>query len=472
MNYRLFISSIAFIIIIFVSMAGSTGCANIIPPEGGFKDTLPPNLTRVNPRDSSLEFEGNKINFTFDEYVQVDNFQQNVLVSPIPKRAPTATYKLNTVSVRLRDTLEPNTTYTIDFGDAIKDVNESNPMKNFTYVFSTGTSIDSLTFSGNVVLAESGKTDSTLIVILHRSGDDSVLINERPRYMAKLNGKGNFTFRNLPGGTFYVYALKDDARTLRYLNAKQLFAFADSPVVVQSITPRLTLYAYESVKGSATPTTTASASGGRQQSAADKRLKFQTTISGNNHDLLKPFSFVFEKPLRQFDSSKIRFVTDTIYTPVAGYSWTIDSAKKRLTLNYGWQENTLYHFIMEKDFATDTLGHQLLRADTISFLTMKNSEYGQLSLRFRNLDLSKNPVLQFVQSDAVVSSFPLTGPNFSQTLFMPGEYELRILHDTNKNGVWDPGQFFGKHIQPELVKPVSRKINVKANWENQFEIAL
>jgi hypothetical protein len=470
MNYRLFISFAAFILFVSISVVSGPGCANIIPPEGGLRDSLPPVLTKANPRDSTLNFEGNKVILTFDEYIQVDNFQQNVLVSPVAKTPLSHNLKLNTLTVRLRDTLEPNTTYSINFGNSIKDYNEGNVMKDFTYVFSTGPTIDNFTFSGNVIMAETGKTDSTLIVILHRSGIDSAVMKERPRYMAKLDGKGAFTFRNLPAGTFYVYAMKDDARVLRYQGAKQIFAFADSPVVVQQNTPSKTLYAYEGVKTS--PAAPPGSSGGTAQNAADKRLKFQTTISSNKHDLLKKFSFQFEKPLRQFDSTKIHFVTDTLYTPLAGYSWSTDSTKKKVTLNYNWQENTLYHLILERDFATDTLGQKIPRNDTLSFLTMKTDEYGEVSIRFRNLDLSKNPVLQFVQGDAVVSSFPLTAATFTQALFLPGEYELRILNDINKNGIWDPGEFFGKRKQPEIVKPISRKLNIKANWENQFEIAL
>jgi hypothetical protein len=464
MNFRIFISYVALIIIISISVISGSGCANIVPPAGGFRDSLPPLLVKANPPDSSKNFEGNKISFLFDEYVQVDNFQQNVIVSPVPRNQPTHTYRLNTVSVRLKDSMEANTTYSINFGDAIKDVNDGNVMKNFTYVFSTGPVIDSLSFRGNVLLAETGKTDSTLIVILHKNAEDSAISKERPRYMTKLDGKGNFVFHNLPAGTFYVYALKDDSRIFRY-NNKQLFAFADSPVVIQQNTVSKTLYAYIAVKS---PTTSTAAT----QNAADKRLKFQTTIRNNTHDLLQKFSFLFERPLRRFDSAKVRLATDTIYTSVTDYKWSIDSTKKKVTLTYPWQENTLYHLIIEKDFATDSLGQQLLKADTLSFTTMNSTDYGKLSIRFRNIDFSKNPVLQFIQSESVVNSFPLTAATFTQALFLPGEYELRILYDDNKNGIWDPGEFFGKHKQPEIVKPIERRINVKENWDNDFEITL
>jgi hypothetical protein len=88
----------------------------------------------------------------------------------------------------------------------------------------------------------------------------------------------------------------------------------------------------------------------------------------------------------------------------------------------------------------------------------------------RNLDLSKNPVLIFLTNNAIYKSYPLSSTEFSSPLFLPGEYELRILYDENKNGKWDPGQFFGKHQQPEIAKPVGRKITVKPGWQNEFEI--
>ena len=204
---RLFVSSFLFAGLIKLMTMGS-GCATIVPPEGGPRDTLPPVITEARPLDSNVNFTGNRITFTFDEFVRLDNIMQNLLVSPIPRVQPTVTSRLNTVTIRLRDSLEANTTYSLNFGNSIVDVNENNPLSNYTYVFSTGPALDSLRFSGKVLLAETGEIDSTLIVMLHRSPDDSAVINERPRYMAKLNGTGNFTFRNLPPGTFYVYALR------------------------------------------------------------------------------------------------------------------------------------------------------------------------------------------------------------------------------------------------------------------------
>ena len=181
------------------------GCANIIPPQGGPRDTIPPQLIKASPADSTRNFKGTRIIFSFDEFIDLQSIQENLLVSPLPKSNPFVESKLNTVSVRIKDSLESNTTYSLNFGNAIKDYNEGNVIKGFTYVFSTGPYIDSLELHGKVILAETGKTDSTLTVLLHSSADDSAVVNEKPRYITKLDGNGNFASAvQLSGNTISV----------------------------------------------------------------------------------------------------------------------------------------------------------------------------------------------------------------------------------------------------------------------------
>jgi hypothetical protein len=451
------------------------GCANIIPPQGGPRDSLPPRLLKASPGDSTRNFNGNRVTFSFNEFVDLQNPQENLLVSPTPGKNPDISNKLNTVTVKLKDSLEPNTTYSLNFGNAIKDYNEGNVIKEFTYIFSTGNYIDSLELHGKVVLAETGKVDTTLVVLLHTSNADSAVVNERPRYIAKLDGKGNFVFKNLPPKTFYLYALKDEGGTHRYFKDDQLFAFADSPVTTQLKTEPVTLYAYASKPAPLQTIIQSLNTGNKRRTAAesaDKRLKYQTNLINKQQDLQGNFIMTFEQPLRLFDSSKIRLYTDSTFAPVAAYKFEKDSSNRKLQLTVTWKENTLYNIILDKDFAVDSFGRKLLKTDTLSFKTKKLDEYGSLQLKFRNLDLAKNPVLQFITNDFIYKSFPLSSSSFSQSLFLPGEYELRILYDDNKNGKWDPGNFFGKHKQPEIVKLVGRKITVKAAWQNEVEIAL
>jgi Bacterial Ig-like domain len=472
MNYKSLISSAALIIFILISVINGPGCANIIPPQGGPKDSIPPLLIKATPHDSTRNFTPNRITLAFNEFIELQNIQENLIISPTPKINPAVDYKLNSMTIKLKDSLEPNTTYSLNFRDAIKDFSEGNILKGFTYIFSTGAYVDSLELRGKVVLAETGKVDSTLIVMLHTSADDSIVRKEKPRYITMVDGKGNFTFKNLPPKTFYLFALKDESGFRLYQDSKNLFAFADKPVIAQLQPEPITLYAY-ATKQQDKPAAATSNRNKPDAANADKRLRFQNNLVSGQLDLLGNLIFTFEPPLRLFDSSKVHFYTDTTFTPVTTHTFEKDSLNKKIQLNYTWKANTLYHLVLDKDFAEDSAGKKLLRTDTLSFETKKLADYGSLRLRFKNFDSTKNPVLLFITNDAIYKSVPLGNSNeFFQTLFVPGEYELRILFDENKNGKWDPGEFFGKHKQPEIVKPIERKITVKAGLQNEFDIAL
>lgn len=473
MNYKSLISSAVLIIIILISVTSGPGCANIIPPQGGPRDSIPPVLIKATPLDSTRNFTSGRITLSFNEFIEVQNVQENLMVSPIPKNYPAVDYKLNSITVKLKDSLEPNTTYLLNFRDAIKDFSEGNILKGFSYTFSTGNYIDSLELRGNVVLAETGKPDSTLIIMLHTSADDSIVVKEKPRYIARVDAKGSFIFKNLPAKTFYLFALQDESGTHLYLNNKNLFAFADKPVTAKLQPEPVTLYAYATKPTDKSAATGTGPAGNRNKPDAEKRLRYQNNLVSNQLDLLGNLILSFDPPLRSFDSSKVHFFSDTTYTPITEYSFTKDSLNKKIQLNHSWKQNTLYHLVLEKDFAEDSAGKKLLKTDTLSFKTKKLSDYGSLRLRFKNFDASKNPVLLFISNNEIVKSAPLGSSNeFSQTLFAPGEYELRILFDDNKNGTWDPGEFLGKHKQPEIVKSIERKINVKAGLQNEFDIAL
>ena len=442
------------------------GCANMLPPEGGLRDTLPPLLVKATPAYSATNFKGQRLVFVFDEFVDVNNVQQNLLITPLPQAFPDVNNKLRTITVKFRDTLEANTTYTLNFTNAIKDINEGNTVKNLTYVFSTGPALDSLTLRGKVILAETGKIDSTLIVILHKNPKDSVVVSEKPRYVTGLNATGEFSFKNLPAGKFYIYALKNEGGSYRYQSAKQLFAFADSGVTAGSSTP-ITLYAYaEADKPIITINTNPTK---RVRNEVERLRPVPNTLTGSL-DLYDDFTLSFDQPLKDLDTSLVQLTADTVFTPIKGYRILLDSLRKKISIRYNWQQDTKYNLILDKNFAADTLGRKLLKTDTIVFKTKKLSDYGSLRIRFKNLDLSKNPVLQILQNDNIVKSVVLTGNIADIPLINPATYELRILYDRNKNGKWDPGEFFGKHLQPEIAKPIGRTVTVKVNWDNEFDI--
>ncbi len=463
MNIRNFILFIGLgCCIYFISILGSS-CAQIGAVTGGPRDTIPPVLLTSNPPDGTLHFKGNRITFNFDEYVQIPRLQDNLLISPTPKIPPNIDSKFKTITIKIRDTLEPNTTYRYDFGNAVQDLNEGNILKNFTYIFSTGSYIDSLRFSGNVQLAETGKIDTTLYVFLYKDLSDSAVYKHKPKYITRVNNKGDFTFYNLAPATYNVFALKDEGGQRIYNNKDEIFAFADSSIYVADTTKPVDFLAYAEEK-------TLPKTSSIKTVSKDKKLRFTTSISNSSQDLLSPLTVEFSNKLKNFDSLKVE-LTDTLFQPYQSAMVSLDSTGKKVIVKNTWLDNTDYRLIIAKDFATDTLGVALTKSDTIHFKSKKESEYGSIALTFKNLSKYKNPVLQFVSNNEIVGSYPLTSSKWSVKLFKPGDYELRILEDRNKNGVWDPGSYHLK-LQPEKVYSISQKLNIRGDWDNERDIEL
>jgi len=457
--FTLFIVSL-----LYTFAISNTGCGQIGMPTGGPKDSIPPRLVSASPTLNSTNVTGNKITLTFNEYIDLKEPQTNVLISPFPKKNPSVEFKLKTVTVKLRDSLLPNTTYSINFGNAIVDNNEGNPFKDFTYVFSTGDQIDTLTLPGKVLLAETGKADSTLIALLYRNTDDSAVQKRKPDYVAKLGGDGSFSFINLPPGNFNLYALKDGDGGKTYNSKKEIFAFADGAVTVSENTEPVILYASAIEKESAR---TVAAS---KTTAKSKKLVYNLAQGSQSQDLLSPFELSFNSPLKKFDSLKL-ILRDTNFNPIPSTVWTIDSSRTKITLTTKWQEDMQYRLIMDTTALSDSADNHLTKADTIRFTTKQQSDYGNVVLRFSNLDLAKHPVLQFVQGEEIKKSYPLTALEWSNKFVSPGEYDIRILFDDNNNGKWDPGDY-SKKLQPEKAITLTLKLSIRANWDNERDIKL
>lgn len=440
-----------------------SGCAQIVAPTGGPRDSIAPVLLKSSPPNGSVNFTGNRIVLTFDEYVQLQKMQDNLLITPTPKIIPNIDFKLKTVTIKIRDTLEPNTTYRFDLGNSIQDNNEGNPVKNFSYVFSTGAHIDSLQFSGKVQLAETGKFDSTLLVFLYKDLSDSAVYKRKPRYITRLDSSGKFLFHNLAAGIYNIFALKDEGGQRIYNHKDELFAFADSTVDVTKNSGPLSLFAFAQEK-------TEVKSSNKTSKTADKKLKYISSAASGGQDLLKPLTLEFNYPLKKFDSLKVA-LTDTLYNRESSAVATIDTTRKIVTVRSTWHDNTDYRLIIPKDFGEDSSGIALLKSDTIRFKTKKEGDYGSIKINFKNLSKFKNPVLEFVLNNEIVNSYPLTAASWSQKLFEPGDYEMRILEDDNKNGVWDTGNYHLK-LQPEKVYAIPQKVNIRADWENERDIIL
>lgn len=455
--FTFLITSLSYIIAI-----SNTGCGQVGMPTGGPKDSIPPRLVNASPTLNSTNVKGNKITLTFNEYIDLKEPQTNILISPLPKKQPLIDFKLKTVTVKLKDSLLPNTTYSINFGNAIVDNNEGNPLGGFVYVFSTGNQIDSFMLPGKVILAETGKYDSTILVMLYRKTEDSAVHKNKPDYVARLSGDGSFTFVNLPAGSFNLYALKDGDGGKTYNSKKEIFAFADAPVSVSEKTEPVMLYASALEKENANAKTT--------KTILNKRLVYTLATGGQNQDLLTPFELNFNNPLKKFEPAKL-ILRDSNYKPVPAATWTIDSSRTKITLTAQWQEAMDYRIIVDTSAIIDSANLHLTKADTIRFTTKQQSDYGNVVLRFSNLDLAKHPVLQFVQGEEVKKSYPLSTAEWSNKFVVPGEYEIRILFDDNNNGKWDPGDY-SKKLQPEKAITLTQKISVRANWDNERDIKL
>ena len=445
------------------------GCGQQIPPTGGPKDSLPPRLITAIPAYGAKNFKSDRIVLVFDEYISLDNPFEKLEYSPTPKVNPLAEGKLKTVTIKIKDTLEENTTYSIDFGSSIVDINEKNPLRNFYYTFSTGAYLDSAFITGQILIAETGKIDSTMIAVLHDKLDDSAVAKEKPRYYAKLKGDGSFIFRNLRPGKYNIFGIKDVDGGKKYDQSSELISFLDSAIEI-GIDTAVTLYAFEGISETLPVTKPSKPKvAGEKKKEEDKRLKFGNALEAGKQDILSPLVLSSDHPLKDFDSNKIK-LTDNEFKPVPGVKIEQDSTGKKLIINYAWPENTAFKLILEKDLATDTLDNKYIKTDTISFTSKKETDYGSIDIRIDDIDSSKHPVLLIVKENKIVFKQKIKLPRYQIKLFNPGEYQLRMLYDNNENGQWDTGDYW-KKIQPEKVVSRKQPFLIKANWDNELRIA-
>lgn len=196
------------------------GCANVIPPTGGPRDAQAPQLKRATPGQGSVYFKSNLIKLEFDEYIKLQN-PGNVRVTPALPEKPVFVERFNILTIDLGTmVLEPNTTYTINFGDALTDLNENNKFENLRYVFSTGAFLDSLNINGKVVDAEKRLPAEKITVALYpieeQDNRDSLVFTKKPFYFLKTDKTGMFALENLKAGRYVLFAFDDQDNNLLY----------------------------------------------------------------------------------------------------------------------------------------------------------------------------------------------------------------------------------------------------------------
>lgn len=186
------------------------GCASIQQPQGGPKDSLPPKVLRMVPTDQTVNFKAQTVVIDFDEYFKLQDQFKEFSISPEVNLPPILKERGRRLEIQFQDTLEANTTYTLNFGKSIADVNERNAIKNFTYVFSTGPQLDSLSISGKVTNALTGEPELDALAFILPLNRDTLLGKGKPTIYTRTDSSGNYQLKNLREGSYRVYALKEE----------------------------------------------------------------------------------------------------------------------------------------------------------------------------------------------------------------------------------------------------------------------
>lgn len=203
-------------------------CAKIGRPTGGPRDRVAPVVVKTVPDAGSTNFSGEQILITSDEYVTLDNINENLLVSPPMKNKPKVWLKGKSVVVELQEDMKDSTTYTFNFQNAIKDLNEGNILEDYQFVFSTGPVLDSLSVNGNVYYSENLEVPEKAFVLMHREMADSAVKKHLPDYIALIDHNGYFRINNVRPGLYRLYALNDVDNNKTYNLKDEEFAFMSS----------------------------------------------------------------------------------------------------------------------------------------------------------------------------------------------------------------------------------------------------
>ncbi len=511
-----------------------TSCAKRGTPDGGPKDEDPPVYVRANPENFTTNFDSREIRIFFDEYIKLENAQQQIMISPPmdprPEITPMGTAS-RSIRIRINDTLEPNTTYAINFGRSIIDNNEANPLEFFQYVFSTGSYIDSLSVTGRISDATLREPDPFVSVVLYEVDsvyNDSVVYRDLPRYITNtLDSARTFQLNNLKAGTYQLLAVKDNNQNYTFEPDTDKIAFADEYITIPS-DEEIDLRLFKEVP--ALKFSRIQQKGGQQlifgyrgkfkrdslqiemisptpegfESRITKEpgkdtlnywykpqlerdsLRFVVTAPGYRDTLVarvKPMErdslqFTFEpkealafnrevrirpnRPLAETADSLIQIVNqDTLDIP---FTSRYDRNENQLALDFKKEENQTYNVTVFPGALKDFFGRD---NDTIraQFRTRSLSDYGNVSINLQNV--KQFPVIvQLTNEKGVVQAEKYsTGESTLNFRYLnPGKYLLRIIYDTNENGIWDTGAYLQRR-QPEEMVYFPEVLDVRANWD-------
>ena len=201
-------------------------CARMGRPDGGWYDETPPHVVAAEPADGGTGVKAKKVHILFDEFIKIENASEKVVVSPPQMEQAEIKATGKRIEVELKDSLRDNTTYTIDFSDAISDNNEGNPLGNYTYSFATGDHIDTLQVEGTVLQADNLEPVKGILVGLYGEMDDSCFIKKPMLRVARADSRGHFIIRGVAPGNYRIYALQDQDGDYRFSQKAEQIAFS------------------------------------------------------------------------------------------------------------------------------------------------------------------------------------------------------------------------------------------------------
>lgn len=397
-----------------------SSCAIQVAPTGGEKDETAPEVKKSSPENYSTNFSGRDISIFFDEFITLKELSAQFVVSPPLKYQPDIKVKKKTLEIHLEDTLLENTTYTMNFGNAITDIREGNAVEDLQYVFSTGDVIDSLKISGKAENAFDKKADKGICIMLYRGKDDSLPLKILPDYFAKTTPDGSFEVKNVSPGDYRIFALKDNNSNYLFDNNDETIAFDTEPVEAGKSKRNLSLF---------------------KETRKQQLLKSGSDEPGRA-------TIIYALPIR---NEKIIFFSDTSAMKI--HSTSFSGKKDTLTFWYRNIQSDSLNFILQHDLTSDTILIRLKQLDPKAKLKSPPTLSTQFNSKSEpSLELNKplqlifnHPVDSFDFSNITVTEDSLPVPN--PKIFFSDSLKKNLIIDFPKKDkthytVFIPGSSF------------------------------
>lgn len=474
------------------------GCARIGRPTGGIIDRVPPSYVSSEPKFRSSHFDDDEIRILFDEYIMLKDPTQQVSISPPTKKKPLVRELEKSIRISFDEPLAENTTYTINFGKAIADLNEGNGLPDFEFVFSTGDVVDSLSVTGKVIDAFTSKEDkkAQFNVMLYKNSNDSAPFVELPQYFGKANEFGLFAVNNIAPGSYKVIALEDINHNLLYDKGLERMAFLDSLLVINAGNVVKETFIKDTIRIIIPPSKPTRKDTARIKAdtiiAGEKSLNAQKIalyyflenesriyLNSYKRTSKEAFSFKFNRPLYKpleitplnFQPDSNWFLTERQEESDSTVYWITDTTIARMdTINlkvaYLTKDST-DAFITQID--TISLKNPVVsaRANRTSQRRLRNEakpEIRKVAELFS--DLRSGDILEFNQSVGISSPKPLKNidPEHielvmeADTVFVPQSFQVirdtMSIHKFAVSASWEEGSRYKLLIKPDAVHDI------------------